>query len=36
MTNMIYKIDNVKMPLISFLKELARGTLLTQWSYTIM
>lgn len=36
MTNMIYKIDNVKMPLISFLKELTRGTLLTQWSYTIM
>lgn len=29
MTNMIYKIDDVKMPLISFLKELARGTLLT-------
>lgn len=33
---MIYKIGDVKTLLTSFLKEFARGTLLTQWSYTIM
>ena len=34
--NMIYMIDDVKILRASFIMELARGVLLTQWSYNTM